>query len=177
MTELSRDSRCWKTAAPCVAGAGYAKHTPFLAFMPVSLAWRHLDRQEQIQVSRRTLASTLRRQRRIYFGEDAAVQECDGPRQPRRLRQGRAWELARKYVWWQPPAETLVDRRLLLAQIMTLGTVDDVRWLLSVAAGDDLRAVLRDPPVGIFNARSWSFWHLRLGFDAAPELPGRRPPR
>ena len=110
------------------------------------------------------------------------MQECDGPRQPRRLRQarqrpGRAWELARKYVWWQPPAETLADRRLFLAQIMTLGTVEDVRWLLSVASGDDLRAVLRDPPVGIFNARSWSFWHLRLGFDAAPELPGRRPPR
>ena len=110
------------------------------------------------------------------------MHECDGPRQPRRLRQ--AWqalpaarELARKYVWWQPPAATLADRRLLLAQLMTLGTVEDVRWLLSVAARDDLRAVLRDPPVGIFNARSWSFWHLRLGFDAVPDLPRRRPPR
>ena len=43
------------------------------------------------------------------------------------------------------------------------------------AVSDDLRAVLRDPPVGIFNARSWSFWHLRLGFDAVPDLPRRRP--
>lgn len=117
------------------------------------------------------------------------MHECDGPLQPHRLRlarqalpvagsfRSRARELARKYVWWQPPAATLADRRLLLAQLMTLGTVEDVRWLLSVAARDDLRAVLRDPPVGIFNARSWSFWHLWLGFDAVPDLPGRRPPR
>ena len=85
--------------------------------------------------------------------------------------------MASKYVWWQSPEDTLADRKLLLAQIMTLGTAEDVRWLLSVVSSDDLRAVLRDPPVGIFNARSWSFWHLRLGFDAVPDLPVRRLPR
>ena len=88
-----------------------------------------------------------------------------------------AREMARKYVWCQAPEATLADARLFLAQLMTLGTVDDVRWLLSVASADDLRGVLRGPPVGIFNARSWSFWHLRLGFDAVPDLPVRRLPR
>ena len=88
-----------------------------------------------------------------------------------------ARKLARKYVWWQSPEATLADARLLLAQLMTLGTVDDVRWLLSVTSADDLLGVLRDPPVGIFNARSWSFWHVRLSLDAVPDLPVRRLPR
>ena len=85
--------------------------------------------------------------------------------------------MARKYVWWQSPEATLADARLFLAQLMTIGTVDDVRWLLSVASADDLRGVLRDPPAGIFNARSWSFWHLQLGLESVPDLPVRRLPR
>ena len=86
--------------------------------------------------------------------------------------------MARKYVWWQPAARTLADPRLLLAQMMTLGTVDDVRWLLARVSEADLRRVLQDPPVGIFNGRSWTFWRRRLGLDPAAELPARRlPPR
>ena len=88
----------------------------------------------------------------------------------------RAPAMARKYVWWQPPDRTLTDRRLLLAQIMTLGTADDVRWLLSRVSTSELREVLRDPPIGIFNPRSWNFWHLWLRLKPVPPLPARRPP-
>ena len=84
--------------------------------------------------------------------------------------------MAKKYVWWQPPERALHDGRLLLAQMMTLGTADDVRWLVSVASSDDLLRVLDDPPVGVFNRRSWAFWHLRLGREPAPDLPARRLP-
>lgn len=69
----------------------------------------------------------------------------------------RAASMARKYVWWQPPERTLEDRRLFLAQMMTLGTLDEVRWLLSRVPASELRRVLRDPPVGVFNGRSWNF--------------------
>ena len=85
--------------------------------------------------------------------------------------------MARKYVWWQPPERTLEDRRLFLAQMMTLGTVADIRWLLSRVSTSELRRVLLDPPIGIFNRRSWNFWHLRLGLTPTPELPARRLPR
>ncbi len=88
-----------------------------------------------------------------------------------------AMTMAKKYVWWQPPERTLEDRRLFLAQMMTLGTADDVRWLLSGVSGSELRRVLLDPPIGIFNRRSWNFWHLRLGLTPPPELPARRLPR
>ena len=35
--------------------------------------------------------------------------------------------MASKYVWWQAPRLTLADPRLLIAQLMTIGTLDDVR--------------------------------------------------
>jgi len=89
----------------------------------------------------------------------------------------RAAAMARKYVWWQPPKRTLDDPRLFLAQVMTLGTVADIRWLLSRVSTSELRRVLRDPPVGIFNGRSWNFWHLRLGLTPTPPLPARRLPQ
>ena len=89
----------------------------------------------------------------------------------------RAPAMARKYVWWQPPEHTLADRQLFLAQMMNLGTAEDIRWLLSRVSTSDLRDVLRDPPIGIFNPRSWNFWHLWLGLTPPPELPARRVPR
>ena len=88
----------------------------------------------------------------------------------------RSAAMASKYVWWQPAESTLADRRLLLAQMMTLGTADDMRWLLSVVSSDHLLQVLDDPPIGVFNRRSWAFWHLRLGREPVPALPARRLP-
>ena len=84
--------------------------------------------------------------------------------------------MARKYVWWQDPRLTLADPRLLIAQLMTLGTLDDVRWLIDQVPADKLRHVLREPPIGIFNERSWRFWHLRLDCRPIPALPVRLPP-
>ena len=96
---------------------------------------------------------------------------------PDRLRvDARAAAMARKYVWWQSPARTLRDQRLLPAQIMTLGTADDARWLVSRVPAADLRRVLSNAPVGVFNRRSWVFWRRRLGLDPAAPLPARRLP-
>lgn len=95
----------------------------------------------------------------------------------RLTRDERATALARKYVWWQPPEHTLADRPLFLAQMMNLGTADDLRWLLSRVSTSELREVLRDPPIGIFNARSWNFWHVRLGLTPPASLPARSLPR
>ena len=88
----------------------------------------------------------------------------------------RAAAMASKYVWWQAPSLTLADPRLLIAQLMTLGTLDDVRWLIDQVPADALRRVLRDPPIGIFNERSWRFWHLRLDCRPIPPLPVRQSP-
>ena len=84
--------------------------------------------------------------------------------------------MAKKYVWWKTPEETLAAPALLLAQLMTLGTVEDVRWMLTRTSSDELRDVLRDPPVGVFNARSWTYWHRRLNGEPIPLLPARMIP-
>ena len=84
--------------------------------------------------------------------------------------------MARKYVWWQAPDRSLAEPAQLLAQIMTFGTVEDVRWMLTRASRDDLRAVLRDPPIGTFNGRSWTYWHRWLGQVPIPPLPARTLP-
>jgi len=84
-----------------------------------------------------------------------------------------ALALAQKYVWWQTPPKTLAEPVLLVAQMMTLGTLDDTQWLLSHTTPDELRAVLRSPPVGVFNGRSWTYWQRRLNGEPIPPLPTR----
>ena len=94
----------------------------------------------------------------------------------RSVRGDHAAALASKYVWWQPPPQTLAAPVLLVAQIMTLGVLEDVQWLLGRVSRDALRRILRGPPVGIFNERSWRFWHLQLGVAPIPPLPVRPVP-
>ena len=84
-----------------------------------------------------------------------------------------ALSMAQKYVWWKAPAETLTEPVLLVAQMMTLGTPEDVQWMLSHTSTDELRAVLRSPPVGVFNGRSWTYWQRRLNGEPIPPLPSR----
>ena len=85
----------------------------------------------------------------------------------------RAVSMAQKYVWWKPPAEALAEPVLLVAQMMTMGTLEDVQWMLSCTSSDELRAVLRDPPVGVINGRSWTYWQRRLNGDPIPPMPTR----
>ena len=54
-------------------------------------------------------------------------------------RDERAAAMARKYVWWQTPDRTLKDRRLLLAQMMTLEPLTTSRWLLPRVSDSELR--------------------------------------
>ena len=69
--------------------------------------------------------------------------------------------VARQLVWWQNPATSLARPDRLVAQAMTLGT-----W-------EDVRRVLTAPPPGVFDRRSWAYWHERFGIRPIPPLPGR----
>lgn len=85
--------------------------------------------------------------------------------------------MAQRYIWWKPPEESFKHLHLLFAQMMTLGMMEDLRWLMSVTTDDDFRKVLRIAPAGIFNGRAWHFWHHRLGMTPVPELPKRYIPK
>lgn len=79
-------------------------------------------------------------------------------------------------VWFKPPEETLRDPVLFLNHVMTWGTVEDILVARSHFDDDDFRAALRQAHPGIFDPRSWSYWHLVLGMEPAPPLPERRLP-
>ncbi len=84
-----------------------------------------------------------------------------------------ALHMLKKYVWWKTPRAALQDEAHFIAQMMTMGSATDVRWLSSRYSTTDLRQVLRAPPVGIFDARSWHYWHKRLGISPIPPRPTR----
>jgi hypothetical protein len=85
-------------------------------------------------------------------------------------------EIARRVCWWKRPQETLADQVSFVARVMTLGSWDEVR-VVRAQVGDKLfRHVLQHPPAGIFDARSWHYWHHAFGFAVVPPLPQRRIP-
>lgn len=84
-------------------------------------------------------------------------------------------EVARRLIWWQDANASLAQPERLIAQVMTLGTWEDVELIREVYGEDALRAVLATPPPGVFDARSWSYWHVRFGWRQIPPLPRRFP--
>jgi hypothetical protein len=83
-------------------------------------------------------------------------------------------QLARRYVWWQPPEQTLARRDHLLCQLMQLGTFEDVREARKLLGDDAFRQALRAAPPGVLDPPSWNFWHLLL-FHLPPPPPPVRP--
>lgn len=84
---------------------------------------------------------------------------------------------ARKYVWWKTPDEAVALPQRVIAQVMNLGEYDDMLALASEVGDDVLREVLAQAEAGQFNARSWHYWHYRLGLaevDQVPPMPVRR---
>lgn len=85
--------------------------------------------------------------------------------------------LAGKYVWWKSPEEAARMPERVAAQVMNLGDYEDVQTLAKQVGDDYLRNVLRNAEIGQFNARSWTYWHYRLGMakpGQVPPMPKRR---
>ena len=78
-------------------------------------------------------------------------------------------QFARKYIWWKTPDEALHYPNRILSQVMNLGTWDDVQTLIAQAGEEKLRDILTQAEAGQFNARSWAYWHYRLGLAETPE--------
>ena len=84
--------------------------------------------------------------------------------------------IARKLLWWKSEEEALADLRRLACQIMTLGTWDDVLLARAELQDEFFRDSLAQAPPGVFDARSWNYWHLVFGIEPVPPLPLRRLP-
>lgn len=85
--------------------------------------------------------------------------------------------LAAKYIWWKTPDEAVEMPERVMAQVMTIGDYADVQQLVHEVGDDVLRDVIAHAQAGQFDARSWAYWHYRLGLatvDQVPPLPQRR---
>jgi hypothetical protein len=80
--------------------------------------------------------------------------------------------IASRLFWWQSPAEALANPIRFLAQVMTYGTVEDLAVVQDHFPADALQNVLANPPAGVFDPRSWNYWHVRFGLPT-PALPKR----
>ena len=85
-------------------------------------------------------------------------------------------ELAGRMIWWKEPEETLRYPARLLAQVMALGTWDDVQLARRLWTREEFVAVLREAPPGVFDPRSWVYWHRVLKVEPVPPLPQRQLP-
>jgi hypothetical protein len=73
-----------------------------------------------------------------------------------------------RYIWWRdehPPSE---DR--IIAQVMNIGTYDDIRRLEAVCSPSELHDIMLRAQPGWISARSWEFWR------GPPACPRRRYP-
>jgi len=81
--------------------------------------------------------------------------------------------VARKVFWWGKPEEWLDDTVRFVAQVMTYGDLDDVRTTLRLLGDKAFCQVLDNPPAGVFDIKSWTFWHHRYKREVPP-LPQRK---
>jgi hypothetical protein len=87
--------------------------------------------------------------------------------------------LAARYVWWKTPDEALQFPDRIAAQVMNLGDYQDVVEMIEATGEDYLRGVLESAEAGQLNARSWHYWHYRLGLAEygkrpVPPMPARK---
>ena len=90
-----------------------------------------------------------------------------------------AWPLllpiAKRVFWWGDPEEWLGDAIRFAAQAMTYGDWDDTVAVWKILGDGLLRQVLHSPPPGVFDLKSWTYWHRRYNL-AVPPLPERKIP-
>ena len=83
-------------------------------------------------------------------------------------------QVAGRLFWWKSPPEALADRKRFLAQVMTFGTPEDLAIVRHHFPESAFREVLVDPPAGVFDPRSWAYWHVLFGQQPPAQLPRRR---
>lgn len=83
-------------------------------------------------------------------------------------------EAARRCLWWKSPEEAVDHPEQLAAHIMTYGATADIDALRAQLDLNDIRDALDIAPPGVFDARSWAYWNVKVGRYDTPPMPVRR---
>jgi len=88
--------------------------------------------------------------------------------------------MAAKYIWWESPMAAMRHPTRVIAQVMNIGDLEDAQALLKLLGDLAFREALAEAEPGWFNARSWTYWHYKLGLTdpggPVPPMPVRRLP-
>jgi hypothetical protein len=82
--------------------------------------------------------------------------------------------VAERLFWWLSPEKALEDMPRFIPQVMTFGTWDDIQKTLKLVGETAFRAVIENPPAGVFDEKSWHYWHVLFRIDPVPPLPRRK---
>jgi hypothetical protein len=77
---------------------------------------------------------------------------------------------AARYIWWESANEACPQK--ILAQVMNIGSWDDMCKLVELFSREELLNVLDTAHIGQFNERSWHFWYNRFS-NKIPQMPKR----
>lgn len=82
-----------------------------------------------------------------------------------------------RLFWWDDNHPRSPQR--IAAQVMVFGSLDDIRETGERFGSGIFGKVLDNPPSGIFDKKSWSYWHKKLGrpVPAFPAQPVPWPPQ
>ena len=86
-------------------------------------------------------------------------------------------ELGCKYIWWEPVGNAQHAPDRIIAQVMNIGTYDDIRRLEKTLGFARLAEAMLGAAPGWFSARSWDFWRGRLARETSAEIPAEPPRR
>ncbi|NNN21233.1 MAG: hypothetical protein HKL80_04435 [Acidimicrobiales bacterium] len=78
---------------------------------------------------------------------------------------------ASKYIWWKTPDEAVSFPQHVIAQVMNIGSYEDVESLTDLVGDDIIRRVLQQAEPGQFDANSWAYWHYRLNLAPMGKVP------
>lgn len=82
-------------------------------------------------------------------------------------------QVAKRVIWFEEPEQAVADPIRFVSYAMTYGTHEDMTILRQHVSDDDLKQALSKAPPGVFDARSWAYWNLKLDRYPTPPMPKR----
>lgn len=82
-------------------------------------------------------------------------------------------KVAQRVIWLENQEKALVDPIRFVTYARIYGTHKDMKVVRHYLSDDDLCEALAHAPPGIFDPRSWAYWHLQLEQYPPPPLPSR----
>jgi len=80
--------------------------------------------------------------------------------------------VAKRVFWWGKPEEWMQDASRFTAQVMVFADWNDTTLTWRLLGESLFRQVLAHAPPGVFDPKSWTYWHHHFQMEVPP-LPKR----